>query len=103
MRNSWRHFFRRVATVTLICGSLVWSSAMCHAQNAFDSASDPVYADGWQAGDNGGTGFTPWNFDSAYYWAEANGGDGMWYPYNANFHAIDDGLKAGTHYSNPFN
>jgi hypothetical protein len=103
MRNSWRRFFRRVATVTLFCGSLAWSSAMCHAQIAFDSASDPIYADGWQAGDNGGFGFTPWNFDSAYHWPVANGGDGMWYPYNSNFHAIDDGLKAGTHYSNPFN
>jgi hypothetical protein len=76
---------------------------MCHAQIAFDSASDPVYADGWQAGDNGGFGFTPWNFDSAYYWPIANGGDGVWYPYNTEFHAIDDGLKAGTQYSNPFN
>jgi hypothetical protein len=27
-----------------------------------DSASDAAYADGWQAGDNGGTGFGPWTF-----------------------------------------
>jgi hypothetical protein len=83
--------------------SIAWSSALCYAQLAFDSASDPVYADGWQAGDNGGFGFTPWNFDSAYYWPVANGGDGNWYPYNGVFHAIDDGMRAGTHYSNPFN
>jgi hypothetical protein len=35
---------------------------MCYA-NAFDSATDPVYADGWQAGDNGGTGFGGWSFN----------------------------------------
>jgi hypothetical protein len=30
---------------------------------AFDSAADPAYADNnWQAGENGGTGFTPWTF-----------------------------------------
>src|SRR5262249_57919255 len=28
---------------------------------AFDDASDPVYVDGWQSGDNGGTGFGPWD------------------------------------------
>ena len=66
MRNSWRHFFRRVATVTVTCGSLAWSSAICYAQIASDNASDPVYADGWQAGDNGGTGFEPWNFDTDF-------------------------------------
>jgi hypothetical protein len=92
-----------MAKVLVFSGSMAWSSALCYAQIALDTASDPVYADGWQAGDNGGFGFTPWNFDSAYYWAVANGGDGMLYPYNGNFHAIDDGLKAGTHYSNPFN
>jgi hypothetical protein len=27
---------------------------------AFDDASQPAYADGWQAGDNGGSGFGPW-------------------------------------------
>ena len=31
-------------------------------QAAFDSAADPAYADGWQAGDNGGSGFLPWTF-----------------------------------------
>jgi hypothetical protein len=40
---------------------------MCYAvQLAQDAATDPVYADGWQAGDNGGTGFEPWNFDGSY-------------------------------------
>ena len=27
---------------------------------AFDDASQPAYSNGWQAGDNGGTGFGPW-------------------------------------------
>jgi hypothetical protein len=73
---------------------------MCYAQNSYDDATDPTYADGWQAGDNGGTGFTPWNFDSSYFWPV----DGNWYPFaHADFHAVDDGLQNGTHYSNPFN
>lgn len=33
---------------------------------AWDGASDPAYADGWQAGDNGGTGFLPWQFENLY-------------------------------------
>jgi hypothetical protein len=39
---------------------------MCYAQIAADSATDPVYANGWQAGDNGGFGFGPWNFEGTY-------------------------------------
>lgn len=33
---------------------------------AQDSASNPAYADGWQAGDNGGVGFQPWVFDNFF-------------------------------------
>src|SRR5262245_44035219 len=29
---------------------------------AFDDASQPAYSNGWQAGDNGGTGFNAWTF-----------------------------------------
>ena len=90
MRNSWRHYLRRVAAVSLTCGSLAWSSAICYAQIASDNASDPVYADGWQEGDDGGTGsFGPWNFDGTYDSTEQ--------------HRIDDGLKTGSLTSNPFN
>ena len=65
MKDSWRGLFRRLAATSFVCSSMAWSSAMCYAaQLAFDSASDTVYADGWQAGDNGGTGFLPWNFDN---------------------------------------
>ena len=88
------------------------SSAACYAAAAIDSASDPVYADGWQgrmvnaagvpvipAGDNGGFGFTPWNFTSSVnFWWHA-----LRLREYGTFHAIDDGLQGGTHYSNPFN
>ena len=82
MKNSWSNLFRRLAALGGVSIATVWSSAMCYAvQLAFDSADDPVYADGWQGithagtadggvqlttGDNGGFGFTAWNFDSAY-------------------------------------
>jgi hypothetical protein len=33
---------------------------------AFDTATDAAYDDGWQAGDNGGFGFGPWNFSGTY-------------------------------------
>ena len=108
MRNSWRHFFRRLAVTTVVSGSVAWSSAMCYAvQLAYDTASDPVYADGWQGsrtnnqtgnpqgpvGDNGGfnstpgdgVDFEPWNFDTDWLFTA---GDGI--------HGIDDGLKMGT-------
>jgi PEP-CTERM motif len=39
---------------------------MCYAQVAADNATDPVYADGWQAGDNGGFGLGPWDFTGTY-------------------------------------
>jgi hypothetical protein len=34
------------------------------AQIAWDNASQPAYDDGWQAGDNGGSGFAPWTITS---------------------------------------
>jgi len=99
MRNSWRHFYRRLAALGVISGGIAWSSAMCYAvQLAFDSADDSAYADGWQEGDNGGSGFTPWNFESNIFW------QGSWYDYAApGVKSIDDGLKAGIQFSNPFN
>jgi PEP-CTERM motif len=64
MKTSWTKTFRRLAAGCAVVGSSAFSSAACYAAVAMDNASDPVYADGWQAGDNGGTGFTPWNFDT---------------------------------------
>jgi hypothetical protein len=66
MKNTWRHLFRRLAAICVVGASSAWSSALCYAQLASDSATDPVYADGWDAGDNGGFGFEPWNFDGSY-------------------------------------
>ena len=50
MKKSWGPFFRRVAVACslLIAGGSAWHSAVCYAAAAFDNASDPVYADGWQ-------------------------------------------------------
>jgi hypothetical protein len=80
---------------------VTWSSSICYAQNSFDNALDTAYADGWQEGDNGGSGFEPWNFDSSYV---TPGNPPSWHVYtNAEFHAIDDGLRDGTQYSNPHN
>jgi hypothetical protein len=62
---------------------------MCYAQIAADNASDPVYANGWQAGDNGGFGFGPWNFTGTYNTAVGQ--------------AIDSGTQAGGTGSSPFN
>jgi hypothetical protein len=81
---------------------------MCFAvQLAADYATDSVYADGWQgtttdnttgvvqsAGDNGGFGFEPWNFDTDWLF-NPDPPDGI--------QAIDDGLKAGTANSSTFN
>src|SRR6476620_3508806 len=63
MRNSWIQTFRRLAAATIVAGSSLFYSAMCYA-NALDVATNPAYADGWQAGDNGGFGFGPWSFNS---------------------------------------
>ncbi|HEY7091145.1 MAG TPA: PEP-CTERM sorting domain-containing protein [Tepidisphaeraceae bacterium] len=97
-RTNWRRKFRRRAAACAIGGGAALVSAASYAQTAFDNASDPVYNDGWQAGDNGGFGFTPWNFDAGYVF------QGTLFPYaHPGFKAIDDGLHNGTQYSNPFN
>jgi len=96
--TNWRKKFRRRMAGCAIGGSVALSSAACYAANAFDNASDPVYSNGWQAGDNGGFGFTPWNFDAGYIFNGTN------YTYSrAGFKMIDDGAKSGTQFSNPFN
>src|SRR6476620_6199571 len=63
MKNSWIQTFRRLAAATVVAGTTMYSSAMCYA-NALDVPTNPPYADGWQAGDHGGFGFTPWTLDS---------------------------------------
>jgi hypothetical protein len=51
----------RLRILILITGFIA-AFPMLAAQPAFDNASDPVYGDGWNAGDNGGFGFGPWTF-----------------------------------------
>jgi hypothetical protein len=92
MKNTWRHYLRRIAAVTFVSGATAWSSAMCYAVTLYyDDATDPVYDNGWQEGDDGGGagGFGPWNFDGTYNTAVQQ--------------AMDNGLKAGTQTSNPHN
>jgi hypothetical protein len=48
-----------VSTATLLSGT---SSAQLFS--AADYATNPIYAGGWSAGQNGGYGFGPWNFDA---------------------------------------
>ena len=50
------------ATVCAVSGATAMLTGICSAQFAADSASDPAYASGWSAGQNGGYGFTPWSF-----------------------------------------
>src|SRR6476620_8973220 len=81
MRNSWTLLFRRLAAACVVSGATAWSSAMCYAiQLAYDDATSLAYqnndangtndtnpannTNGWQAGDNGGFGFEPWDFTS---------------------------------------
>ena len=66
MRKSWRSFFRRIASVCFVCGATAWSSAMCYAQIAADSASIRSTQTAGQAGDNGGFGLGPWDFHFTY-------------------------------------
>jgi hypothetical protein len=100
MKSTWRQTFRRLAAGCIISAGMAWSSAMSYAVTlANDNASDPVYASGWAADQNGGTGFTPWNFESGYFWVAYQ----EFFPYDQNVHTIDDGLQGGTQFSNPFN
>jgi len=96
MKNTWRSYLRRLAATAAVGGSMAWSSAMCYAaQLAFDSPDDPTYAAGWQEGQNGGFGFGPWNFDGTSVNLDYNSAQ--------DSQVIDDGLKAGTSTSSPFN
>jgi hypothetical protein len=67
MKNSWTQTYRRLAAASFVIGTSAFSSAMAYAATiAFDTATDAAYDDGWQAGDNGGFGFGPWDFTGTY-------------------------------------
>jgi len=53
----------RAAKVCAVSGAAALLTGICSAQSASDSASNPTYAGGWAAGQNGGSGFGPWSFD----------------------------------------
>jgi hypothetical protein len=91
MKSTWRQTFRRLAAGAVIVSSTAMSSAMCYAHSAFDAATDVVYNDGWDEGDNGGTGFGPWSFDGTYNTADPGQ------------QAMDDGLQTGTQTSSQHN
>lgn len=59
-----RHVNLAFRALSLTACALLTRTASA-ATPAFDSATDPVYDDGWQEGDNGGTGWGGgWTFDS---------------------------------------
>jgi hypothetical protein len=43
------------------CWCRLWGSLLLAVTIAADNASNPAYIDGWQAGDDGGIGFGPWD------------------------------------------
>ena len=49
----------KTACLAIICGLAVLQNPS-YAAPASDNAGNVAYADGWQAGDNGGVGFMPW-------------------------------------------
>jgi hypothetical protein len=108
MKDSWRNYFRRIAAACLLSVSAAWSSAVCYAvQLAYDSPDDPIYASSWAHGQNGGFGFTPWNF----YGTSLTIGTTTKYdnPFgsenwvSSGQQAIDNGTKSGTTGSAQFN
>jgi hypothetical protein len=87
---------------------------VCYAvQLAYDSPDDPVYAAGWSHGQNGGFGFTAWNFHGTSVTTDPNceGNGCSTYanpPGSQNWvtsgqQALDNGMKAGGQGSSEFN
>ena len=53
----------RAAIACAITGATAMMTGICAGQVAFDQATDPTYAGGWSAGQNGGYGFGAWSFN----------------------------------------
>jgi hypothetical protein len=53
----------RAVIACAVTGTTAMLTGICSAQVAADSASNPTYAAGWSAGQNGGYGFGAWSFD----------------------------------------
>jgi hypothetical protein len=102
MKNTWRHYLRRLAATSVVGGSMAWCTAVCYAQQAYDDASDPIYNNGWQEGDDGGTGsWGPWNFDGTFRRNPIPGEDDL--PDDGNQQAMDLGTNTGAANSSPYN
>ncbi len=53
----------RAAVACAITGATALLTGVCSGQIAYDAATDPLYAGGWAAGQNGGYGFGAWSFN----------------------------------------
>jgi hypothetical protein len=59
------HFLPQKATaMCALAGATTLLAGSASAQIAADYATNSIYASGWAAGQNGGSGFGPWSFDS---------------------------------------
>jgi hypothetical protein len=61
MRSHFR--LTQGATACALSGAAAMLTSIASAQVAADYATDPAYAGGWAAGQNGGFGFGAWSFD----------------------------------------
>src|SRR5665213_1277440 len=53
----------RAVMTCAVYGATAMLTGICSAQIAADFATDPTYAGGWSAGQNGGSGFGAWSFN----------------------------------------
>ena len=58
------HFISGAAIACAVTGATALMPNIGSAQIAYDTATDPTYAGGWSAGQNGGYGFGAWSFDN---------------------------------------
>ena len=63
--NKGSHFRigNRAAIACAVSGATAMLTGICSGQIAHDGATDPAYAGGWAAGQNGGSGFGAWSFN----------------------------------------
>ena len=66
--------FSSIRTLTSLVLLVLTAGTASAAIIAADNASNAAYTDGWQTGDNGGTGFDPWALSFS------GGGNGLLYP-----------------------
>ena len=78
--------------LTIVLAVAVQALTLEAANIAFDSAADTVYDDGWQATDNGGSGFGNWVFSNS-----PGGGSAGQFVFDStqNADGIDDGTNRG--------